>query len=47
MPAEFSNDGIAGRDAHVIDAGPTAARDLARLRHQAVAELAAHGLTKG
>src|SRR3954470_721352 len=40
MPAEFGDDCIAGGDAHVIDAGAAATRDLAGLCDEAIAELA-------
>src|SRR5262245_46910510 len=40
MSAEFSDDGITHGDPHVVDAGPAAARDLARSGDKSVAELA-------
>ena len=40
MPTKFSNDGITGGDTHVVDPGASATGDLARVRNEAVAELA-------
>src|SRR5437762_6775010 len=36
MPAEFGYDGVAGGDAHVVDTGAAAARNLARLCYEAI-----------